>query len=259
MIWDFDPVAFSLLGLPVRWYGISYILGLFLALFIGYRINAKVGLNIAKKDFENLVFGLFICGIIGGRVGEFLFYVPATFWTDPLEILKLWHGGMSIHGGILGALAFGYWWTKKHKISFLQIADVFTIPLAIALIFGRITNFINGELVGMPTDQTWGVVFPHIDELFRHPSQLYEAGKNLVLVAVLSVLFYRGFWKKTGFLFVTFLAGYGILRFLIEYFREPDGMIWIFSTGQVLCLGMILAGLLIAKKQKFWKNILRRF
>ncbi len=250
MIWDFDPVAFSILGLPVRWYGLVYVLGFLITVIYGQKICSKMGVNIPKKDFENLVFGLFIAGVIGGRIGHFLFYSPSTFIENPIEILKLWHGGMSIHGGILGAMGYGLWWTKKKNFSFLRLADIFVIPLAIALIFGRLTNFINGELVGIPTQQDWGVIFPHIDDQLRHPSQLYEMGKNIILTGILVYFFQKEYWRRPGFLFSVFLIGYGILRFGIEFFREPDGMIWIFSTGQLLCLTMIAAAIWLGIKQK---------
>ncbi len=247
MTWNLDPIAFSLFGLDVRWYGLSYVLGFFLVLIIGHKIILRTGLKVSKSDFENLVFGLFFIGIVGGRLGEFLFYAPQTFLEDPLEVFKIWHGGMSIHGGILAAILFGVWWAKKHKISFYCLADSLVIPLAIALGVGRIANFINGELVGIPTDQSWGVIFPHVDDLFRHPSQLYEAGKNFILAGLLMWLLIKDFWKKPGFLFSVFLIGYGVLRFIIEFCREPDGMIWVLSTGQVLCLGMVVFGLTIRK------------
>ncbi|MCK5460994.1 prolipoprotein diacylglyceryl transferase [Candidatus Gracilibacteria bacterium] len=258
-IWNLDPIAFSLLGLSVRWYGIAYVLGFFIILQGGQWLLQKVKKHsislqhLSKESFENLCFGLFFSGILGGRIGLFLFYNPQTFWTDFWEIFKVWHGGMSIHGGILGAFLFGFFWCKKNKIPILPLADILIIPLALTLFLGRITNFLNGELVGIPTNQMWGILFPHIDELLRHPSQLYEAGKNLFLFLLLSWLFAKDFWKKPGFLLAVFLGGYGILRFLIEFYREPAILIGLLSMGQILCIIMILISLLLFKKTKIIK------
>ncbi len=256
MIWNFDPVAFSLFGLDVRWYGIVYIVGFFVSLLWGYRIQAMLfqEKKLTKDQFENLTFGMFICGVLGGRIGEFLFYSPQTFFQNPLEVFQIWHGGMSIHGGLLGATLFAFFFARKKDISLLQVLDVFVIPVAVTLILGRVANFINGELIGRPTGTDWGIIFPHVDNLLRHPSQLYEAGKNILLSGVLILLFYRGYGKHIGLLTSVFLGGYGILRFIIEFWREPSGMVWIFTTGQALCLGMILFALLLAKFKNFWHN-----
>ena len=251
--WNLNPVAFSIFGLDVRWYGLCYLLGFFLCLHLGYKIlkishhQSPIIKHISKKKFEDLIFGAFLFGVLGGRLGEFIFYSPATFWADPLEVFKIWHGGMSIHGGIIGAVVFLLWWTRKHYLSFFTITDSVVIPLTLALAFGRLANFINGELVGTATDQTWGVIFPHIDELARHPSQLYEMGKNFLLAGILFWVWKKGCSQKAGTLSALFLIGYGVLRFCIEFFREPDGVLWILSTGQVLCVGMIGVGIFIHK------------
>ncbi len=260
MIWNFDPVAFSLFGLDVRWYGLAYIFGFFLTLLWGYRIQAQLlgDKKLTKEQFENLTFGMFVGGVLGGRIGEFLFYSPETFVHDPFEILKMWHGGMSIHGGILGAIGYAFFFARAKKIPLLRLLDVFVLPLAVTLIFGRFANFVNGELVGRATGTDWGVIFPHIDNVLRHPSQLYEVGKNIVLSGVLFLVFKKGYGKYVGLLSTTFLAGYGVLRFGIEFFREPDGMIWILTTGQVLCVAMIVFAFLLAQSQNMWKNNARK-
>ncbi|MDH3324911.1 MAG: prolipoprotein diacylglyceryl transferase [Candidatus Peregrinibacteria bacterium] len=249
-IWDIDPVAISILGLDVRWYGLAYVLGFFFALWFGQRHLKTFGLEISKPEFENMVFGVFFSGVLGGRIGEFLFYSPSTFWTNPVEILKVWHGGMSIHGGLLLAVIFLVVFCRKRKIPIFKILDLLVIPLAIALVFGRLANFINGELVGVPTDQTWGVVFPHVDEFLRHPSQLYEVVKNFVLAGILIFCFKKNKHLQEGFLFTVFLFFYGVFRFFIEFVREADGVIWFFSTGQVLCIIMAGAAILIARQKK---------
>lgn len=258
--WDLDPIAFSFLGLDIRWYGLVYIFGFFFSLLFGFKLlkvqqkQNKILQKITKEDFENLLFGLFFSGLFGGRIGEFLFYSPSTFWTDFFEIFKVWHGGMSIHGGIIGSIFFGIFWTKKHKINFFVLADILVIPLAFTLFLGRIANFLNGELEGVPTEnQNWGVIFPYVDDLFRHPSQLYESSKNLFLFFLLFWFYRKEYWKKSGFIFSIFIGGYGILRFLIEFFREPDGIIGVFSTGQILCIFMILFSLILFfKRKKQW-------
>ncbi|MCF7917860.1 prolipoprotein diacylglyceryl transferase [Candidatus Gracilibacteria bacterium] len=255
MIWDFNPIAFSILGLDVRWYGLVYIGGFLLTLWLGYRLQ-KITLNspFSKEQFENAIFGVFLSGILGGRLGEFLFYSPHTLLDNFWEVFKIWHGGMSIHGGLLGSLIFLIIWTRKNKIPLLSLTDILVLPLAITLVFGRIANFLNGELVGRPTGGEWGMIFPHVDNIFRHPSQLYESGKNAFLSILIAYFFMRGYWKKRGGGTVLFVGGYGILRFFIEFFREPDGMIGWLSTGQWLCLGMIFSAFLLAKKENFWHN-----
>ncbi len=249
-IWNLDPIAFSIFGLDVRWYGLVYIFGFFLTLYWGQYLWNKTNLQgkVKKEQFENLVFGTFFFGILGGRLGEFLFYSPKTFIYNFFEIFKVWHGGMSIHGGIIGALLFVFFWCKKNKISFFHVIDIFTLPLTFTLFLGRGANFLNGELVGKLTDQSWGVVFPHIDEFLRHPSQLYEMGKNLLLFCILYFFFKQKKWKTEGFLASVFFIGYGTMRFIIEFFREPDGIIWVFSTGQVLCLAMVIIGIYLKTK-----------
>jgi len=252
--WNLDPIAFSILGLEVRWYGLVYIFGFFLTSFLGEKILRKTHPNLKKSDFENAIFGIFFAGILGGRLGEFIFYSPATFWENPLEILKIWNGGMSIHGGIIAAVLATAFFAKKTRIPLWNWLDALVIPLAITLIFGRLANFWNGELVGIPTDQSWGVIFPHIDNLLRHPSQLYESAKNLILAVILVEFFRRGCWKFPGFLTTIFLAGYGILRFAIEFVRESDGTIGTISTGQILSAGMVILAFAIAFSQNFWKK-----
>ncbi|MCF7830737.1 prolipoprotein diacylglyceryl transferase [Candidatus Gracilibacteria bacterium] len=257
MIWNLNPIAFSFMGLDVRWYGISYILGFFITLFLGWRIQNKVlkDKSLDKKSWETLCFWIFLFGVIGGRIGHFLFYSPHIFLDNPTEIIKIWQGGMSIHGGIIGAIIFAFFWSKKNKIPLLTLFDALVIPLSLALCLGRISNFINGELVGRVTNQEWGIIFPHIDNLLRHPSQLYEAGKNLIMALILTIFFFKKYNNKTGFLTAMFFFLYGIFRFSIEFFREPHGMVGILTTGQFLCVIMIIISFLLAWSQKFWHNV----
>ena len=253
MIWTWQDhaVAFSIFGLDVRWYGLAYVTGFFLTTYLGWWIFREISRQENKqpeldfKKWEDLIFGIFFAGILGGRVGEFLFYSPQVFWQNPLEIFQIWHGGMSIHGGLLGALIFAIYWTRKHQVSLLKIADAVVIPLSLSLGLGRITNFLNGELAGQPTNSDWGVIFPQVDNLLRHPTQLYEALGSFMLAGILWLV-----WKKcgkfSGSLTVLFLAGYGITRFVIEFWKSPDGWeLWGLSTGQWLCLVMVILAIVI--------------
>jgi phosphatidylglycerol:prolipoprotein diacylglycerol transferase len=248
--WNLDPVAFYIFEFPIRWYSFVYIFGFFLALHWGWclwkKINKKEKIN--KDQFENLILGSFLFGVLGGRLGEFIFYSPQIFIYDFWEIFKPWHGGMSIHGGILGSILFIFFWGKKKNIPFLKITDVLVLPLVFTLFLGRGANFINGELVGTITDQSWGVIFPDIDNKLRHPSQLYEMIKNLILFNLIFYLFQKKHWKTPGFLSGTFLFGYGLLRFIIEFYKESTPFFYIFSTGQILCFVMICLGLILLNK-----------
>jgi len=244
-VWDLNPVALSLMGLEVRWYGLSYLAGYFLAVYLGWWLWQNFQNHqpkITKAALENFIFSTFIVGVISARVGLFLFYYPEIFLSDPLQILQVWQGGMSIHGGLLGATLWGLWQCYQKNWPPLQLSDTFMLPLAIGLFFGRLANFINGELYGRVTDQTWGVVFPHIDALLRHPSQIYEAGKNLILALIIYYLIRRGAFKSPGLVTAVMLIGYGTLRFMIEFVREPSGYIGFLTTGQVLCVVMITIG-----------------
>lgn len=248
-IWNLDPVAFSILGLPVRWYGLVYVLGFLGSLywikqqFPQLKSNAFLPSTLKWEPFENFLFGLFFAGVVGGRLGIFLFYSPETLLADPLELFRVWNSGMSIHGGLIGSALYALWWCKKNSVSWLSLADILVLPLSLVLAFGRVANFINGELVGKPTDQTWGVVFPHIDELLRHPSQLYEVGKNIVIFLVLWAIWQKVKSKPKGLMLAVFLLGYGLLRFIIQFFREPTTFFLGWPVGQWLCAIMIVLGL----------------
>jgi phosphatidylglycerol:prolipoprotein diacylglycerol transferase len=253
MIWDMNPVAFSIVNVDVRWYGLVYALGFFFCDWAGWkRIQGKI--SIQKKDWDNFILGVFITGVLGGRVGEFLFYQNDQMFSNPLEILKVWNGGMSIHGGVIAAVLWILYWSQKHKVSPLLLTDALTLPLAVVLIFGRLANWMNGELWGRPTETDWGVIFPHVDNVLRHPSQLYESAKNLVLVGILALVATKEGWKKSGIQTTLFLTGYGILRFVIEFYREPSSWVGPLTTGQALCVGMILAALILAWFQNFWRK-----
>ncbi|MHB1359433.1 MAG: prolipoprotein diacylglyceryl transferase [Rhodocyclaceae bacterium] len=249
---QFDPIALSLGPLAVRWYGLMYLAGFVAFLLLGRRRAATQpwhGLKPAALD--DLLFYGVLGVIVGGRLGQVLFYEPAYYLAHPLEIFAVWKGGMSFHGGLLGVLAAMALYANKRGLSFWQITD-FIAPLApIGLGLGRIGNFINGELWGRvvanPTapELPWAMVFPWVDALPRHPSQLYQAlGEGLLLFLLL--WWYSGRQRARGTVSALFLIGYGSARWIGEYFREPDlgvfGQSYTISMGQWLSLPMIVVG-----------------
>lgn len=244
-----DPVAISLGPLSIHWYGLMYLLAFVLFMWLG-RIHARrrpeTGWD--GKQVDDLLFYGMVGVILGGRLGEVLFFQPAYYLANPLEIVQVWKGGMSFHGGFLGVLVAMWLYGRKHGRGFWQVTD-FIAPLVPAgLAAGRIGNFINGELWGRAAspDLPWAMVFPHVDNLARHPSQIYQAlGEGLVLFLILWI--YSAKPRAVGAVSAVFLTGYGALRFLAEFFRTPDPGIFGtlslgMSTAQWLCLPMIAVG-----------------
>jgi len=242
-----DPVAFHLGPLAVRWYGIAYGVGLGLGILILQKLNQKRPVFAHKDQIYDVMFWVFLLGVIvGGRLGYVLFYNLPYYWARPLEIVEIWKGGMSFHGGLIGSLTVGYFYFKKHKINYLSAADLVVIPASLALVFGRLANFVNRELVGRVIEsarwQFLGVDFG--DGVLRWPSQLFAAGKDLLLFAILLAIFRKN--PRRGTLTASFLMLYGTLRVLVEFFRAPDEQIGFlfhyFTLGQLLSLGMFVAG-----------------
>ncbi|MDO6638040.1 prolipoprotein diacylglyceryl transferase [Pseudoalteromonas carrageenovora] len=241
-----DPIIFSVGPLSVRWYGLMYLIGFAFAMWFANRQAAKPNSGWTKEQVSDLLFYGMLGVILGGRIGYVLFYQFSYFIENPLYLFRIDQGGMSFHGGTLGvitAVAIFSWTRKK---SLLQVGD-FVAPLVpVGLLAGRIGNFINGELWGRVTDVPWAMVFPTGGPLARHPSQLYEAFfEGLVLFLIL-----QWFIKKprpAGSVAGVFLLGYGVFRFCIEYFRQPDAQLGLFadfiSMGQILSLPMIVGGL----------------
>jgi len=246
---QFDPIALQLGPLAVRWYGLMYVAAFLFFIVLGRRhLKRRPELGWDKNQLDDLLFYGILGVIVGGRLGEVLFFEPGYYLSHPSEIIAVWKGGMSFHGGFLGVLAALWWFARKTGRSFLQVGD-FVAPLVpLGLMFGRIGNFINGELWGRPADPglPWAMVFPHVDDLARHPSQLYQAaGEGLLLFVIL--WFYAAKPRAVGQVSALFLLGYGSLRFLAEFFRNPDpgifGVISLgLSTAQWLCIPMALAG-----------------
>jgi len=242
-----DPVAFQIGPFQVRWYGLMYVFGFVGGYFLVRWLAKKKKVDLSKDILQELISYLVIGVIAGGRLGYVLFYNLPFYLANPLEIFAVWRGGMSFHGGLIGASLMGWWFAKKHGLSFYRLADLCVVAVPIGLGLGRIGNFINGELYGRPTNVPWPVVFPQGGPVPRHPSQLYEAFlEGVVLFVVLLWLSERV--QTEGVLLWTFIGGYGVARFLVEFFREPDPQLGFvlgpFSMGQILSLAMILTAAL---------------
>ncbi len=245
---NIDPVIFSIGPLSLRWYGLMYILGFTASyLLVLYQIRYKT--QDIKKDFiDDLFFYLIIGLIVGARLGYIIFYNLRFYIQNPLEIFILWHGGLSFHGGLIGTFIAGYLIIKKRKMDFFKVADLVIPTCPIGLGFGRIGNFINGELYGKPSDLPWAMVFPNAGPLPRHPSQLYEASLEGMCLFII-LWFYKDKKKQDGDVFAMFLMLYGIFRIFCELFREPDAHLGyisgILTMGQVLSIIMLCVGLFL--------------
>src|ERR1700690_2253494 len=226
-----DPVVIAIGPLAVRWYGLMYLIGFGLA-FLLARSRIKRGMSgkISYAVFEDLFFFSVLGVVLGGRLGYVLFYKPAQYFSRPLDILAVWQGGMSFHGGFLGGLFAMLYIARKYRIHWLPIYPFIAPPVPPALGAGRIGNFINGELWGRVTDLPWGMVFRGAGALPRHPSQLYEFGLEGVLLFAILWL-YSAKSRPMGAVSAMFLIGYGTLRFIAEFFREPDDFLGLLAFG----------------------------
>ncbi len=256
-----DPVALHLGVFKVHWYGLMYVLAYFQAYFLGRYLIQKNQAPFHFKEWDDFLFYAFLGVILGGRLGEVFFYHPVYYFSNPIEIFKIWQGGMSFHGGFLGVLTAAFLYIQKNKIPLFTLTD-FIVPLVpLGLFFGRLGNFINGELWGRvaPEYLPWAMIFPQSGSFIaRHPSQIYQMlGEGLCLFFML--WFYAQKKPKTGKLSAAFLMGYGFLRFVAEYFREPDsgifGQSYFISMGQWLSLPMILVGVFLFLGVHFSKKI----
>lgn len=246
---DFDPVAIHLGPVAIRWYGLMYLVGFGVSFWLGrYRIaRAKAG-RVTHAILDDLLFFVVLGVVFGGRLGYVLFYKPAYYFSNPLEIIAVWHGGMSFHGGLLGVLLAVWWVARKHGLRWLELTDFVAPLIPLALAAGRLGNFINGELYGRVTDVPWGMLFqaPGAGPLPRHPSQLYEFSLEGVLLFVILWVF-SAKPRPLGAVSGAFLLGYGTFRFIAEFFREPDDFLGLLalglSMGQWLSLPMIVLGI----------------
>lgn len=244
-----DPVAVSLGPLDVHWYGLMYLLSFLLGWGLGIVRTAQAHVHWSREEVGDLLFYVVLGVVIGGRVGYMLFYQPGLLLDNPLQLFYIWQGGMSFHGGMLGVFAAAAWFARHTGRGFFDITDFVAPIVPVGLFFGRIANFINGELIGRVTDVPWAMVYPYVDMAPRHPSELYEAGlEGLLLFAVLW-LFARRTRPRMA-VSGLFLLGYGCLRFFAEFFRKPDDFLgfvafdWM-TMGQILCVPMIMGGVLL--------------
>ncbi len=251
---EFDPVAVQIGPIAIRWYALAYIAGLVLG-WQFVRLLAKRGyIALTRAQIDDLLFWAAMGVILGGRVGYTLFYRPDYYLFNPLEILKVWQGGMSFHGGLLGVVLAIIWFARRNKLPIFVVGDAVAAAAPIGLFFGRIANFVNGELFGRVSDAPWAMVFPTGGLFPRHPSQLYEAGlEGLVLFLVLAWLAFRtDALRRPGLAAGVFLVGYALARSFVEFFREPDVGIALpdigITMGQLLSLPMLIIGLLLISR-----------
>ncbi len=255
---NLDPVLFDFGFVAIRWYSLAYIFGILFGWWYGKRIIAEklqlINSNYKIEYFDDLITYLILSIIIGGRIGYIIFYNLEYFINNPLNILKIWEGGMSFHGALAGIVVGTYIFSIKRNLETLFFLDIVACVAPIGIFLGRIANFINGELVGKVTNVSWSVIFPSVDLIPRHPSQLYEAFlEGLVLFCIMRVIFKKKDYK-IGMCSINFLIFYGILRIFSEIFREPDYQIGfilnIFSMGTLLSIIMILIGLFMLVRNK---------
>jgi phosphatidylglycerol:prolipoprotein diacylglycerol transferase len=245
---NIDPILIDLGPIRLSWYGLMYVFGFVASyLLVRYQMKRK-DFGLSKPEVEDLYFYLIIGLIVGARLGYVLFYDLKMYLADPLEAFAIWHGGMSFHGGLIGVLVVGIVFCWKRKKSFWKIADLFIVTAPIGLGLGRIGNFINGELYGRVTQVPWAMIFPKGSPLPRHPSQLYESAlEGWVLFSILWLVKDKNL--PSGGLLALFLTLYGVFRFFVEFFREPDFQLGFvlgpFSMGQVLCSFMIVGGIIL--------------
>ncbi len=250
---NIDPVFFRIGPLSFRWYGMMYALSFISAIFIIRYIALKKAIKISQEQISDLMLYGAIGVILGGRLGYVLFYNPGYYFSNPSKIIAVWEGGMSFHGGLIGAILGGIYFCRRFNFPIYQIADVAIVPAPLGLGLGRIGNFMNGELFGRETDVSWCMIFPGGGDVCRHPSQLYEAGlEGGALFVILWFLSKRNL--APGVVFWSMILGYGVFRFIVEFAREPDAhigfLMGIFSMGQLLSTPMILLGLFMIWRQQ---------
>ncbi len=249
---NFDPVAFNILSLEIRWYSLSYIFGIFFGWFYCKKILIKNDYYI--KLFDDYIFYLIFGIIIGGRLGYVFIYNLNYYIYNPVEILAIWQGGMSFHGAVVGIIISSYLFSRKRNINTFYFLDLVALSSPIGIFFGRISNFINSELYGRETDVFWSVKFELVDNLSRHPSQIYEAiFEGIILFIILNFVFSNKN-KKDGYISSLFLIFYSIFRFFIEFTREPDehiGLLFLnLSMGQLISIFVLFLGILLWQSKK---------
>ena len=248
---NFDPVALQIFSFEIRWYSLAYIIGIFFGWIVGKRFF--ISNPVLKETFDDYITYLILAIILGGRLGYVLLYNPKYYFYNFLDIFKIWEGGMSFHGGLIGVILASIIFAKKNNQNPYNYLDVVSIVAPIGIFFGRIANFINSELYGHETNLPWSVKFIQIDNLNRHPSQLYEAiFEGLILFLILIYFRRKGFMKIPGLISGLFLIFYSFFRFVIEFFRVPDEQLgYLFfnlSMGQIMSLTFFITGIYLMKK-----------
>ena len=242
---NFDPVAIQIFSFEIRWYSLAYIAGILLGWILSKRIF--ISNPSLKEKFDDFITYIILGIIVGGRLGYVIFYNLEYYSNNLTDVFKVWQGGMSFHGGLIGVIAVSIWFSKKNNQDPFSYLDVVSIVAPIGIFFGRIANFINSELYGIKTDMPWGVKFIQIDNLYRHPSQLYEAFfEGLILFFILIYFRNKGFMKISGLISSLFLIFYSTFRFVIEFYRVPDEQLgYLFfnlTMGQIISFAFFLVG-----------------
>ena len=255
---NFDPVAFQIFSIEIRWYSLAYVIGISL----GWYLNKKFFIENTeiKEKFDDYITYLIIGIIIGGRIGYILFYNPIYYLDNLIDVLKIWQGGMSFHGGLLGVIIASIIYAKKNNQNPFSYLDLVSIVAPVGIFFGRVANFINSELYGIETSFPWAVKFVQVDSIPRHPSQLYEAlFEGIILFVILIYFRNKGKLKTPGLISALFLIFYSIFRFIIEFFRVPDeqlGYLFLNLTmGQIISFIFILVGFYLVIKKNETKKI----
>ncbi len=238
-----SPVALSLGPIHIRWYGIIFVTGIILSYHFVKYLARKRNIDYGKDWLSNVLFVVVLGSVVGARLGSVI-SDAGYYAANPLQIIAVWQGGLAFHGGVIGAVVAGLWYARKKKIDFLRVADLVAIPVALALGLGRVANFINGEFYGVPTDLPWGVIFP-VDELARHPVQLYEALYHFVMFGVLWKL--KDFKLAKGSLLWSFFVMYGLFRFFFEFLKDPASVSFPaygfgLSWGQFWSIPLVIVG-----------------
>lgn len=259
---NIDPVIVQIGPLAITWYSLSYVTGVMVGWYYVLKIIDAHSLKISRKNIDDFISWAILGIIIGGRLGHVFFYEPAKYFSDPISILKTYEGGMSFHGGVCGFVGATLIFCRKNKLIFLELLDVCSMVGPIGLFLGRIANFINAELYGRVGDVPWAFIFPYSDMLPRHPSQLYEAFlEGIVLLFIQRYAGKLGALKHHGMLSGIFLIFYSCFRIIVEFFREPDFKIGYFANyftmGQLLCVPMIIIGaaLIFYSKKSIWLSM----
>ena len=256
---EFNRFAVQFGGFGIRWYAIAYLVGLLAGWYLLRREASHIGSPLRLETVDILLNYVLFGIIVGGRLGYILFYNSAYYLAHPLAMLRIWEGGMAFHGALLGIAVAVLIMAKRHNVPFFVLTDRIALVVPIGLFFGRLSNFINGELYGRVTTLPWAMVFPNSDGQPRHPSQLYEAGlEGLLLGVVMLMLWRRGWLRQHGRVTGVLLAGYGVARSLIEFVREPDAQIGLLldsvSMGQVLSVPMIVFGGYLIIRNSAWSG-----